>query len=375
MRSGKARQFASQRGKQVAALKGRIELGKFMSLPKDDFQRLIKQIKTDPLFKRLASPETKVIRPKRFPGTSLARFKTIPLDPAITPSQDSYALESFLAQEEDSTLIIRRLGVDRFKKYFLERDFDLALEEIVQECDLTVQEVEKLNGFMDTFYLRAEAGRLTPSEGPQRIYYSTIASIEKEDDGFSIGFFLSEAVEGRYIIDFERFEQMKKKGEFAKDELGKIKVLFDKLRLVNSRRTIIYRVVQSILELQRDFLESGSSEDLKLLTQASLSKRIGSHPSLVSRAISRKAVRTPQGGEISLKTFFRTEKEIRKQLIRQIIDQEETAIRNGVIKKPYSDGEITKKLKEHYGLCISRRSVSETRLDLAIPPAPERMPR
>jgi len=106
-----------------------------------------------------------------------------------------------------------------------------------------------------------------------------------------------------------------------------------------------------------------------------LSERIGSHPSLVSRVISRKAIRTPQGREISLKTFFPTEKELRKQLIRQIIDQEEAAIRGGVIKKPYSDGEITKKLKEDYGLSISRRSVSETRLDLAIPPAPERMPR
>lgn len=76
-----------------------------------------------------------------------------------------------------------------------------------------------------------------------------------------------------------------------------------------------------------------------------------------------------------LKTFFPAKKEIGKGLIRQIIDQEETEIRNGVIKKPYSDGEITRRLKEDYGLSISRRSVSETRLDLAIPSAPERMPR
>ena len=371
----KAGQILSQRGKQVATLKGRIELGKFMSLPEDDFQKLIKEIKNDPLFKKLASPETKVVRPRRFPGTSLARFKTIPLDPAITPSRDSYDLESFLAEEEDSTLIIKKLGVDRFKKYFLERDFDLALEEIAQECDLTVEEIEKLNSFMDTFYLRTEGGRLAPPEGPQRIYYSTIASIEKEDDGFSIGFFLPEHVEGRYVIDFDKFEEMKKRREFDRDELGRIKALFDKLRLVNSRKTIIYRIIQSILELQQGFLESGSSKDLKLLTQASLSERIGSHPSLVSRVISRKAIRTPQGREISLKTFFPTEKELRKQLIKQIIDQEEAAIRGGVIKKPYSDGEITKKLKEDYGLSISRRSVSETRLEMAIPPASERMPR
>lgn len=75
-----------------------------------------------------------------------------------------------------------------------------------------------------------------------------------------------------------------------------------------------------------------------------------------------------------LKTFFPAKKEIGKGLIRQIIDQEEAEIQNKIIKKPYSDGEIRKKLKEDYGLSISRRSVSETRLDLSIPPAPERMP-
>jgi len=249
--------------------------------------------------------------------------------------------------------------------------------EIARECDLTIEEVEKLNSFMDGFYLRAESGRLSPGQDRERIYYSTIASIEKEDDGFSIGFFLAEHVEGRYVyvIDFDKFEEMKKRREFDRDELGRIKALFDKLRLVNSRKTIIYRIIQSILELQRGFLDSGSSKDLKLLTQAFLSKTIGVDSSIISRAISRKAIRTPQGREIALKTFFPTRKEMGKELIRQIIGREGTEIRNKIVKKPYSDGEIRRKLKEDYGVSVSRRSVSEWRMDLMIPSASERMRR
>ncbi len=76
-----------------------------------------------------------------------------------------------------------------------------------------------------------------------------------------------------------------------------------------------------------------------------------------------------------LKTFFPTKKEIGKGLIRQIIDQEKTEIQNKIIQKPYSDGEIRKKLKEDYGVSISRRSVSEWRMDLMIPPASERVRR
>ncbi len=47
--------------------------------------------------------------------------------------------------------------------------------------------------------------------------------------------------------------------------------------------------------------------------------------------ISRKAIRTPQGREISLKTFFPTEEELRKQLMRQIVEQEGTEIRKAAL--------------------------------------------
>lgn len=182
-------------------------------------------------------------------------------------------------------------------------------------------------------------------------------------------------VEGRYIINFERFEEIKKAGEFNQNELKEIKVLFDKLRLVNSRKTTIYRVIQNIIEAQCNFLKSGNIKDLKFLTQTSLAEKIGVEASLISRAINGKAVRIPQGREISLKTFFPTKKELGKELIKQIIEQEKTELQNKVIKKPYSDGQIQKKLKEDYSISISRRSVSEWRLGLKIPVASERMRR
>lgn len=145
--------------------------------------------------------------------------------------------------------------------------------------------------------------------------------------------------------------------------------------MVNSRKTTIYQVIQNIIEAQYNFFQSGNLKDLKFLTQASLAEKIGVEASLISRAISGKAIRIPQGRETSLKTFFPTKKQLRKELIREIIEQEKTALQNKIIKKPYSDGEIRKKLKEDYGISVSRRSVSEWRLDLKIPPASERIPR
>jgi len=96
--------------------------------------------------------------------------------------------------------------------------------------------------------------------------------------------------------------------------------------LVNSRKTTIYQVIQNIIEAQYNFFQSGNLKDLKFLTQASLAEKIGVEASLISRAISGKAIRIPQGRETSLKTFFPTKKQLRKELIREIIEQEKTAL-------------------------------------------------
>lgn len=373
MSAGKAGQTFGQKGKQIATLKGRVRLAEFMSQPESDFQKLIKEIKNDPLFKRLAAPETKVIRHKKFPGTSLAKFKTIPLDPAVTPSADTLEVESFLAQEKDLLSTIKELGVDKFKEYFLDRVSEITPDQIAEKCGLTIEEVDRINNFVDRFYLQTESRESPQEVKTGKIYYSTIASVEKEEKGFSVGFFSAPMLEGRYIINFDRLEELKKREEFDKNEIKKIATILDKLRLINSRKTIIYQVVQNIAETQRDFLESENFRDLEPFTQACLSEKIGVDASLVSRAISRKAIRTPQGREMPLKTFFPTKKETGKELVRQIIGREETEIQNKVIKKPYSDGQIQKKLKEDHGLSISRRSVSEWRLELRIPTAAERM--
>jgi len=142
---------------------------------------------------------------------------------------------------------------------------------------------------------------------------------------------------GRYLIDFDRVEKIKKVRIFAKDEIRKIDSLLNKLRLINSRKTTIYEVIQNLIEVQRDFVLSGDLKDLKAFTQVSLSTKMGVNPSLISSAINRKAIRTPQGRQISLKTLFPSEREIRKKLLREVIEQEKSEIQNRSLSKAYSD--------------------------------------
>jgi RNA polymerase sigma-54 factor len=352
---------------------GRMKLAEFMSLPEEEFQKLIKEVESDPLFKKLMLSETKIIRYKKLPWTRMAQPKMLSLNSAITPSRDTLEVESFLAQEKDLVLTIKKLGVDRFKKYFLDGVSGITSKEVARECGLTLETVKKINDFVDKFYLESKLAESTEHNRSARIYYSTIASIEKENCELTIGYFSPEMAKGRYLIDFDRFEKMKKAGIFAKDEMRKIDSLLNKLRSINSRKTTIYEVIQNLVEVQRDFLLSGDLKDLKPFTQVSLSSKMEVNPSLISRAINRKAIRTPQGRQIPLKTLFPSEREIRKELIREVIEGEKNEIQNGSLSRTYSDEEIRTRLREKYGTFISRRSISDCRKNLKIPSSFGRM--
>jgi RNA polymerase sigma-54 factor len=352
---------------------GRMRLAEFMSLPEDDFQKIIQEVENDPLFKKLTLSEIKIIRYKKLPWTKITQPKMLPLDPAITPSRDTLEVESFLAQEKDLVSIIKKLGVDRFKKYFLDGVIGITSTEVARQCGLTLETVKKINDFVDKFYLQSKLTGSSQDNRTTRIYYSTIASIEENDVGLAIGYFSPEMAKGRYLIDFDRIEKIKKVGIFAKDEIRKIDSLLNKLRLINSRKTTIYEVIENLIEVQRDFLLSGDFKDLKAFTQVSLSRKMGVNPSLISRAINGKAIRTPQGRQISLKILFPSEREIRKKLIREVIEQEKKEMQNKSLSKPYSDQEIRIQLRKKYGTSISRRSISDCRKDLKIPSSFERM--
>ena len=367
------RQVLAQRAKQVAKLMGRLKLAEFMSLPEEEFRKLVQEVENDPLFKKLILSKIKIIRYKKPPWTRITQPKMLPLDPAITPSRDTLEVESFLAQEKDLILTIKKLGVNRFKKYFLDGVSGMTSKEVARQCSLPLETVKKINDFVDKFYLESKLTDSSQDNRTPRTYYSTIASIEKDNGQLIIGYFSSEMAKGRYFIDFDRVEKIKKVGIFAKHEIRRIDSLLNKLRLINSRKTTIYQVIQNLIEVQRDFLLSGDFKDLKPFTQVSLSRKIGVNPSLISRAINRKAIRIPQGRQVSLKTLFPSERETRKKLIREVIEQEKNEIQNRSLSRAYSDEEISTQLRKKFGISISRRSISDRRKSLKIPSSFERM--
>jgi len=144
------------------------------------------------------------------------------------------------------------------------------------------------------------------------------------------------------------------------------------IRSIHQRQRTIYRVTESIVRFQREFLEKGIAY-LKPLVLREVAEDIGLHESTVSRVTTNKFVHTPQG-IFELKFFFNaglTRKdgqdvatEAVKEQIRQLVAQEDPA-------RPLSDKEIVERLGRQ-GINLARRTVAKYRDQLGILPAAKR---
>jgi RNA polymerase sigma-54 factor len=196
-----------------------------------------------------------------------------------------------------------------------------------------------------------------------------------------------EKVEGDYVIYFTddgsprlrispSYQHMlnqngtsKETKDFIKD---KVRSAVDLLRNIEHRRQTIYRVVECIVDRQKDFLNYGV-EHLKPMMLKDVAEDIGMHLSTISRVVNRKYAHTPQG-VIELRRFFsegmlnedgeEVSTRILKLRIKKMIEDEDT-------KKPLTDDEIAKVLSKE-GVKLSRRTVAKYRDQMQIPGSRER---
>ena len=196
-----------------------------------------------------------------------------------------------------------------------------------------------------------------------------------------------EKLEGDYVIYFtddgsprlrisptyhqllDQTETSKEAKDFIKE---KVRSAVDLLRNIEHRRQTIYRVVECIVDRQRDFLDNGV-EHIKPMMLKDVAEDIGMHLSTISRVVNRKYAHTPQG-VIELRRFFsegmmneegeEVSTRILKLKIKKMVEEEDT-------KKPLTDEQIAKVLSNE-GVKLSRRTVAKYRDQMNIPGSRER---
>lgn len=349
--------------KQIPTLVNKIELVKIYQLSEKEFAKLIKEVEEDVLFKKLAFPQDKslkVIFREKFPKTDISE-KFYELKEEFIVDKDLFNIDVLLERYKECLPIIKSIGVEKFKKYFLYDNSLMSSEEIATECGLNIDEVRKIFDLIDEISIHSEFCYSSTIEIQNSVRYVKVAEVKRHTSyGFIIYFFSPYFVRGKYRIDYNKLEQLKHKGYFSSEELKQLDKLLHKLKFINTRKSILYRILNEIIEVQRNYLLSGKDEDLVPFTQKDLANKINIDPSLVCRAINHRSIITPQGEEKPIKYFLPNEKEIAEYIVKDLILNE---------TKPLTDKEIKNILKDKYGITKSRRSITYIRKELKFPPS------
>ena len=222
-----------------------------------------------------------------------------------------------------------------------------------------------------------EIARLEPKPGrsfsaADTRYIVPDVSVVKSGDGYAI-ILNDEGLPRLRINAYYRSVLLHGAGDEARAYIeSKLRSALWLIKSIHQRQRTLYRVTESIVRFQREFLDRGVAH-MRPLTLRDVAEDIGMHESTVSRVTTNKYVETPQG-LFELKHFFHSgistgRGEVVsslsvKQLIAELIAREDPA-------RALSDQEITRALRER-GLTIARRTVAKYREELGMLPSHQR---
>ncbi|MGI8642361.1 MAG: RNA polymerase factor sigma-54, partial [Pyrinomonadaceae bacterium] len=214
-------------------------------------------------------------------------------------------------------------------------------------------------------------GRRYSSDEP--IYVAPEVYIEKIEDDYIVYFTDDGSPRLRISPTYQKLvgqeDTTKETKDFIKE---KVRSAVDLLRNIEHRRQTIYRVVECIVDRQREFLDKGV-QYIKPMMLKDVAEDIGMHLSTISRVVNRKYAHTPQG-VIELRRFFsegmlnedgeEVSTRILKLRIKKMVEEEDS-------HKPMTDDQIAKILLKE-GNKLSRRTVAKYRDQMQIPGSRER---
>lgn len=243
---------------------------------------------------------------------------------------------------------------------------------IAESCSVTVHDVQEAADLIRT--LDPKPGRWFDGKDRAR-YIIPDVTVEKVDGEYVVimndsafpRLFISPYY--RRLLSTGRLEEAAGGADTRKFIENKINSALWFLKSIEQRRLTLYRVVETMIHLQRNFFDCGLRR-LRPMTLRQVASIIGVHESTVSRAVANKFVQTPHG-VFELRFFFTSgvdtenggglSSESIKKIIEDLILKEDP-------HEPLSDQAIADTLNAR-GISICRRTVAKYRQDANIAPS------
>lgn len=276
--------------------------------------------------------------------------------------------------EECLKLQLQRLGVEDELVY---RVADKHLENLGKKkySQIATSEkcsLERVNNIAELIHtLEPKPGRIFGED--TTAYVHPEATIQKVNGNYTVIMHNEYIPRLRISEMYKKMMRDPKTPPESKDYIkNKIQGAIHLLRSINQRQGTLESICRLILEVQIDFMDNGMS-GLKPLVMSDIAARMGVHETTVSRAISNKYIRTPQG-VLEMKFFFnpgykksdgsQVSSRTIMEMIRNMINSEDPA-------DPLSDQTIVARLAEE-GFNVARRTVAKYRTKLRIPSSHQR---
>ncbi len=242
------------------------------------------------------------------------------------------------------------------------------LPKIAEALEITIDEVKR--GVEVLRRLSLAPARALSTDAAEPIIPDAIVEYNEEADRYIAYLADTRAsslrINREYAIMAKDRAAPKRDRDFLKKSLSNAQWLLD---AVEQRRSTVMRVINVVIEEQREFFDFGP-EALKPLPMTQVAEQLGIHVATVSRAVADKHLLTPRG-VVPLRGFFtggmttESGEEVSANAIRaalqEVIDAEDKA-------RPLSDDALSEALKEK-GYEIARRTVAKYRGQMGVPSA------
>lgn len=245
---------------------------------------------------------------------------------------------------------------------------DNRYQVIAKDLDITPKKAQDYGDLIKTLEPKPSRGFYT---GDEVGFIIPDAEIRKIDGEFLIlmkdGVLPMLSVNPLYKDILKDSTNDKEATEYVKEKIDKAMFL---IKSIEQRKSTLHKVLQKILEKQKDYFEKGEKY-LKPMTLKEIAEKLEMHESTISRAIRDKYILTSMGtikiknlfvNSISNKEKSNGEEDVTviniKKALEEVIKKEDK-------RKPLSDQAISEILKEK-GMVISRRTVAKYREELGI---------
>ncbi len=245
---------------------------------------------------------------------------------------------------------------------------DNRYQVIAKDLDITPKKAQDYGDLIKTLEPKPSRGFYT---GDEVGFIIPDAEIRKIDGEFFIlmkdGVLPMLSVNPLYKDILKDSTNDKEATEYVKEKIDKAMFL---IKSIEQRKSTLHKVLQKILEKQKDYFEKGEKY-LKPMTLKEIAEKLEMHESTISRAIRDKYILTSMGtikikdlfvNSISNKEKSDGEDDVTVINIKKVLEE---VIKEEDKRKPLSDQAISEILKEK-GMAISRRTVAKYREELGI---------